>query len=187
MSCPSAPTSHYLNSGNFLSHAVGGLSLSGTFDFASGSPLTPHYEAAVADVARGSTGSLRPDRVPGVSLTRAAAPSTTGSTRPPSKTRPTTATALPRVSPSPAPARSLSICPSRRPSASRKCAPSKSAPLSTTSSTPSNTPGSTTHAGLGNLRRSHLHRCHAPVHFHGPLPLLVGDPNDDPSSPILVR
>ncbi len=31
--------------------------------------LTPHYEAAVADVARGSTGSLRPDRVPGVSLT----------------------------------------------------------------------------------------------------------------------
>ncbi len=60
---------HYLNSGNFLSHAVGGLSVSGTFDFASGSPLTPHYEAAVADVARGSTGSLRPDRVPGVSLT----------------------------------------------------------------------------------------------------------------------
>jgi len=60
---------HYLSSGNFLSHAVGGLSVSGTFDFATGSPLTPHYEAAVADVARGSTGSLRPDRVPGVSLT----------------------------------------------------------------------------------------------------------------------
>ncbi|HZD49051.1 MAG TPA: TonB-dependent receptor, partial [Silvibacterium sp.] len=60
---------HYLSSGNFLSHAVGGLSVSGTFDFASGSPLTPHYEAAVSDVARGSTGSLRPDRVPGVSLT----------------------------------------------------------------------------------------------------------------------
>jgi hypothetical protein len=36
---------------------------------ASGESLTPHYEAAVADVARGSTGSLRPDRVPGVSLT----------------------------------------------------------------------------------------------------------------------
>ena len=60
---------HYLSSGNFLSHAVGGLSVSGTFDFASGSPLTPHYEAEVADVARGSTGSLRPDRIPGVSLT----------------------------------------------------------------------------------------------------------------------
>ncbi len=33
-------------------------------------PLTPNYAAAVADVARGSTGSLlRPDRVPGLSLT----------------------------------------------------------------------------------------------------------------------
>jgi len=66
---PFGPDGRYLSSGNVLSHAVGGLSVSGNFDFASGSPLTPHYEAAVADVARGSAGSLRPDRVPGVSLT----------------------------------------------------------------------------------------------------------------------
>jgi len=66
---PFGPDGHYLNTGNFLSHAIAGLSVSGTFTFATGSPLTPHYEAAVADVARGSTGSLRPDRVPGVSLT----------------------------------------------------------------------------------------------------------------------
>ena len=66
---PFGPEEHYLNSGNFLSHAVGGLSVSSNFDFASGSPLTPHYEAAIADVARGSAGSLRPNRIPGVSLT----------------------------------------------------------------------------------------------------------------------
>ncbi len=66
---PFGPDAHYLTSGDFLSHALNGLSVSGTFDFATGNPLTPHYEAAVADVARGSTGSLRPDRLPGVSLT----------------------------------------------------------------------------------------------------------------------
>jgi hypothetical protein len=66
---PFGPDAHYLTSGNFLSHAMNGLSVSGNFDFASGTPLTPHYEAAVADVSRGSTGSLRPDRVPGASLT----------------------------------------------------------------------------------------------------------------------
>ncbi|MBV8630797.1 MAG: TonB-dependent receptor [Silvibacterium sp.] len=66
---PFGPDGHYLTTGNFWSHAVGGLSLSGNFDFASGTPLTPHYAADVADVARGSTGSLRPDRVLGVSLT----------------------------------------------------------------------------------------------------------------------
>jgi hypothetical protein len=36
--------------------------------FASGEPLTPRFVANSADVARGSTGSLRPNRVPGVSL-----------------------------------------------------------------------------------------------------------------------
>jgi hypothetical protein len=66
---PFGPDGHYLSTGNFWSHAVGGLSVSGTFNLASGTPLTPHYEAAVADVARGSTGSLRPDRLPGISLT----------------------------------------------------------------------------------------------------------------------
>ncbi|WP_446741670.1 carboxypeptidase regulatory-like domain-containing protein [Silvibacterium acidisoli] len=66
---PFGPDEHFLNSNNTLSKALNGLSVSGTFTFATGSPLTPTVEAAVADVARGSTGSLRPDRVPGVSLT----------------------------------------------------------------------------------------------------------------------
>jgi hypothetical protein len=51
------------------SHLLEGISVSGTYSIASGEPLTPSYVAAVSDVARGSTGSLRPDRIPGVSLT----------------------------------------------------------------------------------------------------------------------
>jgi hypothetical protein len=65
---PFGPDAHYLTSGNLLSHALNGLSVSGSFGFATGNPLTPFYEAAILDVARGSTGSLRPDRVPGVSF-----------------------------------------------------------------------------------------------------------------------
>ena len=45
-----------------------GLSLSGTYTIASGTPLTPAYVASVNDVARGSTGSQRPDRVAGASV-----------------------------------------------------------------------------------------------------------------------
>jgi hypothetical protein len=51
------------------SHILEGFSISGTFTFATGTPLTPTYQANIADVARGTTGTLRPDRVPGVSLT----------------------------------------------------------------------------------------------------------------------
>ena len=65
---PFGPDEHYITSG-VLGHSLSGISLSGTFTFASGNPLTPNYEATVDEVARGTTASLRPDRVPGVSLT----------------------------------------------------------------------------------------------------------------------
>jgi trimeric autotransporter adhesin len=65
---PFGPDAHYLNTGS-LAHSLNGVSLSGNFTFASGSALTPHYEATVNEVARGTTASLRPDRVPGASLT----------------------------------------------------------------------------------------------------------------------
>lgn len=65
---PFGPDTHLFTTG-WAGNALSGLSVSGTFDLATGEPLTPHYEATVADVARGSAGSLRPDRVPGVSLT----------------------------------------------------------------------------------------------------------------------
>jgi hypothetical protein len=50
-------------------HILEGFSVSGTFTFATGSPLTPYYSAAVSDVAQGRTGTLRPNYVPGVSPT----------------------------------------------------------------------------------------------------------------------
>ena len=51
------------------SHILEGFSVSGDFVFATGTPLTPSYQAAVNDVARGTAGTLRPDRVPGTSIT----------------------------------------------------------------------------------------------------------------------
>jgi hypothetical protein len=51
------------------SHILEGFSVSGTFTFATGTPLSPYYPAAVSDVAHGATGTLRPNRVPGVSPT----------------------------------------------------------------------------------------------------------------------
>jgi hypothetical protein len=44
------------------SHILEGFSISGSFTFATGTPLTPNYQGAIADVARGTAGTLRPDR-----------------------------------------------------------------------------------------------------------------------------
>ncbi len=73
---PFGPDAKYLNKSNWLGHTFSNISASGTYTIATGSPLTPRYEADIADVSRGSTGSLRPDRVPGVSLTAGAGRST---------------------------------------------------------------------------------------------------------------
>jgi hypothetical protein len=50
-------------------HILEGFSISGSFTFATGTPLTPSYQAAVEDVANGTAGTQRPNRVPGVSIT----------------------------------------------------------------------------------------------------------------------
>jgi hypothetical protein len=50
------------------SHILEGFSVSGSFSFATGSQLTPSYQASVEDVARGTAGTQRPNRVPGVSI-----------------------------------------------------------------------------------------------------------------------
>ncbi|AXC09578.1 hypothetical protein ACPOL_0193 [Acidisarcina polymorpha] len=65
---PFGPDKHYLSNGNWASHAFGDWSISGSYTLATGSPLTPAISASIADVARGTAGSLRPDRVAGVSI-----------------------------------------------------------------------------------------------------------------------
>jgi hypothetical protein len=44
-----------------VSHILEGFSVSGTFTFATGTPLTPSYQAAPSSVACGTAGSLRPE------------------------------------------------------------------------------------------------------------------------------
>ena len=53
------------------SHILEGFSVSGSFTFATGTPLTPSYQAAASSVACGTAGSLRPD-LTGVSVTTGA-------------------------------------------------------------------------------------------------------------------
>ena len=50
------------------SHILEGFSVSGSFNFATGSPLNPTYAASAANVACGTSGSGRPDLVPGASI-----------------------------------------------------------------------------------------------------------------------
>lgn len=64
---PFGPDRHLLTTG-WAGHALAEMSFSGDFGFVTGTPLTPRYEASVEDVSRGTTNTLRPDRVPGVSL-----------------------------------------------------------------------------------------------------------------------
>jgi hypothetical protein len=53
-----------------MAHVLEGFSVSGNFLFASGTPLTPTLQASVTDVAHGTTGTERPNRIQGVSLTQ---------------------------------------------------------------------------------------------------------------------
>jgi len=59
----------FLTGGGFASKALEGLSISGTFTFNSGMPLTPIIESSPTEVADNTEGTERPNRVPGVSVT----------------------------------------------------------------------------------------------------------------------
>ena len=65
---PFGQDKHWLTSGT-ASHIFEGFSVSGSFVFATGLPLTPGYMAAISDVAHGTAGTLRPNLVQGVSPT----------------------------------------------------------------------------------------------------------------------
>jgi hypothetical protein len=59
---PFGPNRAYFNKGGFLSHAVDGFNLSGTFTFATGTYLTPQYSGNVAEASSGNTYQQRPNR-----------------------------------------------------------------------------------------------------------------------------
>jgi hypothetical protein len=68
---PFGKDKYWITSGR-ASHILEGFSVSGTFSFATGTPLTPSYPAAISDVAHGTAGTLRPNRVENVSPTAGA-------------------------------------------------------------------------------------------------------------------
>jgi hypothetical protein len=59
----------YLTGGGVASKVLEGLSVSGTFTFATGAPLNPIYQASLSEIESNTAGSERPNRVPGTSLT----------------------------------------------------------------------------------------------------------------------
>ncbi|HEY9126394.1 MAG TPA: TonB-dependent receptor [Acidobacteriaceae bacterium] len=58
----------FLTSG-VASHILEGLSVSGSFTFATGSPLTPSFQVSNAELITNTEGTERPNRIPGSSIT----------------------------------------------------------------------------------------------------------------------
>jgi hypothetical protein len=67
---PFGKDKHWVTSG-VGAHILEGFSISGSFTFASGTPLTPTYQAGVTDVTSGTAGTQRPNYT-GVSVTAGA-------------------------------------------------------------------------------------------------------------------
>jgi hypothetical protein len=62
MELPFGPNRAFLANGGFLSKALDGFSVSGTYAFQSGSYYTPNYVGTVEETSTGVANSLRPDR-----------------------------------------------------------------------------------------------------------------------------
>jgi hypothetical protein len=65
---PFGPDKFWFTSGT-ASHILEGFSVSGSYTFATGTPLNPYYAAEVSSVACGTAGTLRPNLNPGVPVT----------------------------------------------------------------------------------------------------------------------
>jgi hypothetical protein len=68
---PFGPNRAFFNKGGVFAAIIDGYSISGNFTFASGSFLTPTFSNTAAEIAAGAASSLRPNRVPGQSVTGA--------------------------------------------------------------------------------------------------------------------
>ncbi len=65
---PVGPNRAFLNKGGIWSHALDGFNISGSFTFATGTFATPSFSGTAEEIAAGANG-LRPNRVPGQSIT----------------------------------------------------------------------------------------------------------------------
>jgi trimeric autotransporter adhesin len=68
---PFGPNRAFLNKGGVWSKIMDGYSVSGTYTFATGGYATPSYAGTTAEIVSGAGSSLRPDLVPGQSITGA--------------------------------------------------------------------------------------------------------------------
>jgi hypothetical protein len=66
---PFGKDKYFLSGGGIASRALEGLSVSGSYTFATGTPLTPSYQASNSEILTNTEGSERPDRVSGTSIT----------------------------------------------------------------------------------------------------------------------
>jgi hypothetical protein len=66
---PFGKDKQFLSGGGVASRALEGLSVSGSFTFATGTPLTPTYQASDSEIVSNTEGSERPNRVAGTSIT----------------------------------------------------------------------------------------------------------------------
>jgi trimeric autotransporter adhesin len=68
---PFGPNRAFLNKGGVWSKIMDGYSVSGNYTFATGAFATPAYAGTTAEIASGAQGSLRPNLVPGQSISGA--------------------------------------------------------------------------------------------------------------------
>ena len=68
---PFGPNRAFLNKGGVWSKIMDGYSVSGSYTFATGAFATPAYSGTTAEISSGAQGSLRPNLVPGQSISGA--------------------------------------------------------------------------------------------------------------------
>jgi hypothetical protein len=66
---PFGKDKQFLSGGGTASRILEGISVSGSFTFATGTPLTPVFQASQANILTNTEGTERPDRLPDTSIT----------------------------------------------------------------------------------------------------------------------
>ena len=160
------------------SHILEGFSVSGSFTFATGTPLTPSYQAASPTWRCGTAGTLRPESLTGSfvdsgrRLAERVVQSRGLSRSLPDTTLSATALAMPRATRLPGRERFRTTCRSRRPCSWAIRAAWRFAPRPTMSSIPCSI-GRGHQRGFADLRAGDFGRLHAVVSVYGEVQVLA--------------